>query len=243
MPIHLSIGERWRIVSMKYDQEMSCCRIARAINCSVRTVYNILELFDETNDVVERHGRGGGNSLSDTEIFILRQLLYRYPYETSNQINNRFYQRTGTFTTPRTIRSYRTRLGFRPVHARTQPLLSQNHADNRLVFCQRHINDDWHRAIFTDEKIFVVDMSGVVCYIPYGRQRPTMFHSQVQFKATVFGAVWYKNKSNLVFIRGRTNTHTFVEYLQEAFHSCRRSIRNYSFVHDRPTWAHTTTSH
>jgi transposase len=186
---HLSIGDRWRVVSMRQDQGISSCHIARVINCSVQTVYNILELFYETNDVVERQGRGGGNSLTDGEIFILRQILYRYPYETSNQINHRFYRRTGTFVTPRTIRNYRTRLGFRPVHARIQPLLNQNHADNRLAFCQRHINDDWHDVIFSDEKIFEVDTSGIVCYIPYGRRRPTTFRSQVQFKVTVLDAV------------------------------------------------------
>ncbi len=103
---HLSIGDRWRVVLMRQDQGISSCHIARVINCSVQTVYNILELFYETNDVVERQGRGGGNSLTDGEIFILRQILYRYPYETSNQINHRFYRRTGTFVTPRTIRNY-----------------------------------------------------------------------------------------------------------------------------------------
>jgi transposase len=240
---HLSIGDRWRVVSMRQDQGISSSHIARLINCSVQTVYNILELFYETNDVIERQGRGGGNSLIDTEIFILRQILYRYPYETSNQISNRFYQRTGTSVTSRTIRNYRTRLGFRSVHARIQPLLNQNHADNRLAFCRRYVNYDWNDVIFSDEKLFQVDTTGIVYYIPYGRRRPTTFRSQVKFKVTVFGAVWYNNKSNLVFIRGRTNTHTFVEYLDEALHSRRRWIRNYYFIHDRPTWAHTTTSH
>jgi transposase len=151
---HLSIGDRWRVVSMRQDQGISSSHIARLINCSVQTVYNILELFYETNDVIERQGRGGGNSLIDTEIFILRQILYRYPYETSNQISNRFYQRTGTSVTSRTIRNYRTRLGFRSVHARIQPLLNQNHADNRLAFCLRYVNYDWNDVIFSYEKLF-----------------------------------------------------------------------------------------
>lgn len=69
---HLSIGDRWRVVSMRQDQRISSSHIARIINCSVQTVYNILELFYETNDVVERQGCGGANSLTDGEIFILR---------------------------------------------------------------------------------------------------------------------------------------------------------------------------
>jgi hypothetical protein len=61
---HLSIGERWRIVSLSLDQRMSRTRIASTINCSIRTVGNILQLFHETNDVIEREGRGR-SSLSE----------------------------------------------------------------------------------------------------------------------------------------------------------------------------------
>ncbi|WP_158627721.1 helix-turn-helix domain-containing protein [Corallococcus sp. AB038B] len=38
---------------MKLDQGMSASRIANLINCSTQTVYNILDLFRETNDVME----------------------------------------------------------------------------------------------------------------------------------------------------------------------------------------------
>jgi hypothetical protein len=59
----------------------------------------------------------------------------------------------------------------------------------------------------------------------------------------VFGAGWYNNRSNLIFIWGRTNTSTFVEYLEHGFHSRQRLIRNHYFIHDRPTWAYTDTAH
>ena len=64
----------------------------------------------------------------------------------------------------------------------------------------------------------------------------------MQYKVAVFDAVWYNSQSNLVFIRDRTNTSTFVEYLQSAFNTHFRSIWQYHFIHDRPTWAHTTES-
>lgn len=40
-------------------------RIARFVGCTVRTVYCILELFEETNDVIERNGRGRNMVLND----------------------------------------------------------------------------------------------------------------------------------------------------------------------------------
>lgn len=243
MTRHLSVGVRWRVISMKIDQGMSVSDIASIIDCSTRTVYNILDLFRATNDVVERRGRGGGNALTADERKILRQLFYRYPHETSARINSRFYRRTGLSITSRTIRNYRRILGFHPVHARTQPLINANHAQQRLLFSERHVDDDWSRVIFADEKAFEVDVSGNVYWIPYGRPRPTSFVSQIQFRVAVFGAVWYNSKSKLVFIRNRTNTATFVEYLHDALYSRRRSIKNYCFVHDRPRWAHTSSAH
>lgn len=243
MNTHLTIGERWRVISLRVGQGLGFREIARRVNCTHQTVHNILQLFDETNDVVERAGRGSSNSLIDDEIHTLRRLFYRYPNETSSELNNRFYGQTRRFVTSRTIRNYRRRLGFHPVHARIQPLLNPRHADDRLAFCQQHIHDDWSKVIFADEKIFEVDTSGIVYWIPYGRRRPTTFRSQTRYQVAVFGAVWYKSKSNLVFIQGRTNISTFVEYLKDGLRSHRRAIRNYYFIHDRPTWAHTVTAH
>ena len=240
---HLTIRDRWRIISLRFDQNISPRAISRIVCCSFQTVYNILHLFNETNDVIEREGRGGRNALTTDEVCVLRRLFYRYPNETARQINSRFFRRTGRSVTYRTIRCYRVQLGFRAVHARIQPLMNQQHANNRLLFCLGHIDDDWRRVIFADEKIFEVDSSGVVYWIPYGRPRPTTFRSQVKYRIPVFGAIWYNNRSNLVFIRGRTNTLTFVEYLESALRSRRRLIRNYYFIHDRPTWAHTDTEH
>jgi transposase len=189
MCAHLSVGERWRVVSIKLDQGMIPSHIASIINCSTQTVYNILNLFRETNDVIERRGRGGTNSLTADERNVLRQLFYRYPHETSARINSRFYLRTGFSISSRTIRNYRWLFGFHPVHARTQPLINEGHAQQRLLFSERHIDHDWSRVIFSDEKIFGVDVSGIVYWITYSRSRPTSFTSQIKFLVPVFGAV------------------------------------------------------
>jgi hypothetical protein len=152
-------------------------QIASVIDCSIQTVYNLLQLFYETNDVIEREGRGRLPWNSD-DIHVLRQLFYRYPTETSASINNRFFRRTNRRITCRTIRNYRRSLGFRPVHAREQPLLSQRYAQQRLFFCRQYVQNDYRNIIFSDEKMFEVDRSGVVHWIPYNRPRPTSFRSR-----------------------------------------------------------------
>lgn len=82
MRVYLSAGELWRAISMRLDQCMTKSRIANIINCSTQTISNILNLFTETNDVLERTERGGSNSLTIEKRHVLRQLFYRYPNET-----------------------------------------------------------------------------------------------------------------------------------------------------------------
>ncbi|CAF2995233.1 unnamed protein product, partial [Rotaria sp. Silwood2] len=243
MSSHLSVGDRWRIVSLKFDQGLNVHEIARIVNCSVRTVYYILSLYQDTNDIIERSGRGRHNMLNDYEMHTLRQMLYRYSNETSTSIANRFFQRTDLYVSPPTIRRYRLSFGFRPVHARIQPLINATHAQQRLHFCLSHATDRWYNVIFSDEKAFEIDVTGLVYYIPHNRPRPVHFQSQVQYRAAVFGAVWYQGRSNLVFIRNRTNTTTYVQYLEDALNSHLRRLTEYYFIHDRPTWAHTAQAH
>ncbi|CAF5076180.1 unnamed protein product, partial [Rotaria sp. Silwood1] len=196
--------------------------VARRIPCSIQTVYNILQLFQETNDVIERNGRGRLRILNNDQVNTLRQLLYQYPTDTSSSIADRLLRRTGLGINPRTIQNYRSSLGFRPVHARTA---------------------HWDNVIFSDEKTFEVDISGVVYWIPATLSRPTHFQNQIQFRVVIFEAIWFDGRSNLVFIHGRTNTRTYVGYLQAAFRSYLRQLSGYYFIHDRPTWAHTVLAH
>lgn len=186
---------------------------------------------------------GNGNSLTIEERNILRNFFYKHPTDASSRIQHRFFQAVGRSVTSWTVKNYRRCFGFHPVHARTQPLLKRDHAQQRLTFSVNHVNYDWSRVIFSNEIFFEVDSSGIVHWIPYGRTQLTSFTSQVKYRIAVFGAVWYNRKSDLIFIRDATNTERFVNYLKDALHSHRRSIKNYYFIHDHLKWAHTTLSH
>jgi transposase len=243
MSRHLSIGDRWRIISLYFDQGRSARQIAGVIPCSGQTVCNILQLYEETNNIEQRSGRGRHRMFNNDEIHALRQILYRYPNDTAGSIADRFYRRTGLHANPRTIRNYRRSLGFRPVHARNQPLINATHAQQRLRFCLSRATTQWNDIIFTDEKAFEVDVSGLVYWIPYARRRPTHLQSQVRYRVAVFGGVWYAGRSKLVIIRGRTNTSTYVDHLRAALNSNLRRLRRFYLVHDRPAWAHTALAH
>ena len=70
-------------------QNMSPIRMIAIVNCSIRTVHNLLRLFHETNDVIEREGHGcGRTSLKNDDTQMLRRLSYRYPTETAAGTNS-----------------------------------------------------------------------------------------------------------------------------------------------------------
>lgn len=60
------------------DQGMSASDIASVNNCSTQMVQNILALFSEVNDGIERRGCGRSNSLSPDGYGVLRHLFYRH---------------------------------------------------------------------------------------------------------------------------------------------------------------------
>jgi hypothetical protein len=70
---HLSVGDRWRIISLRFDQKTSFNRIASIVNCSLATVHNVIRLFRETDDVIEREGRG--RALLDEMAFVNKGLI------------------------------------------------------------------------------------------------------------------------------------------------------------------------
>ena len=56
--VRLTIGTRWRIVALRIDAGWSLRRIAQHFNVSLGGVRCILQIFEETEDVVDRPRSG-----------------------------------------------------------------------------------------------------------------------------------------------------------------------------------------
>ncbi|CAF4946311.1 unnamed protein product, partial [Rotaria socialis] len=50
---HLSVGERWRTILLYHDEDISPYAIAVNIDCTVKTLHNIVPLYHATGDVLE----------------------------------------------------------------------------------------------------------------------------------------------------------------------------------------------
>lgn len=143
----------------------------------------------------------------------------------------------------RSIRRIRRQENYHPVHSKIHWTNNLTQAARRFQFASTHLSDDWHNVIFTDEKKFAIDQSGRVFWIPIGSARPKTFISQVKFHINVFGAIWYNGRSDLVLIRGRTNSSTYLEHVETVLNSYLRKVRDYFLIHDRTTWSHTNIVH
>ncbi|CAF3970265.1 unnamed protein product [Rotaria sp. Silwood1] len=224
MPAHLSIEQRWRMIGLHFDCHLSSREIARKLQCSTTTVTQIINLFKETKNVLERQGRGRPAIIQGAVRRQFRQILSRYPTSTSRSISTRLQSRTGKVVSARTIRRVRRKENYHPVHPKVQWTINEAQAISRFRYASAHETDTWQNVLFTDEKKFVIDQSGTVFWIPIGARCPKAYVNQVKFYVNVFGGVWYYGKSNLVFIHGSSNSTTYLQHIQLAINDYLKDI-------------------
>ncbi|CAF1519695.1 unnamed protein product [Rotaria sordida] len=216
MPNHLSIEQRWRIIVLHFDNNLPLREIAR---------------------------RGRRVIIRGPVRRQFRQILSRYPTATSSSISTRLQSRTGIIVSACTIRRVRRRENYHPVHARTHWEINEIQAARRYQYAITHEADNWQHVIFTDEKQFFIDEAGTVFWIPIGARRPKTFANQIKYHVNVFGAIWYHGKSRLVFIKGSSNSTTYLHHVQLAIGNYLQVLRRYALIHDRTTWSHTDLVH
>lgn len=83
MARHLSIGQRWRIITLRFDMKLSIPEIARRLKRSFSTVHRIINLFLDTDNVLEREGRGPKPLVQGFVRRQFREIMRRYPSGTS----------------------------------------------------------------------------------------------------------------------------------------------------------------
>ncbi len=193
--------------------------------------------------MIARQGRGRHPIIWGPIRRQFRQILSRYPTNTSSSISTRLQSRTGQTVSASTVRRVRRQENYHPVHAQIHWEINETQAARRYQYAIAHETDNWQNVVFSDEKKFIIDESGTVFWIPVGARRPTTFISQVKYHVVVFGAVWFNGKSRLVFLEGASNSTTYLQHVQLAIGDRLRTLRGYSYIHDRTTWSHTNMVH
>ena len=117
---HLSIEQRWRVITLHRDCNLSLRKIAQLLNCLFSSIRHIINLFYETNNVLEREGRGRPATIHGSVRRAFRQILSRYPTSTSSTIATRLKSRTGVQISSGTVRRVRGEENYHPVLPKVQ---------------------------------------------------------------------------------------------------------------------------
>ncbi|CAF1482900.1 unnamed protein product [Rotaria sordida] len=118
IPAHLSIRQRWKTITLRFDNNLPLRQIASTLQCSCRTVKEIIDLFEETDDFLERQCRGRHAVIHGPVRKQFRQIMSRYPTSTSSSISTRLQSRTGQIVCVRTNRRVRKEGNYYPVRSR-----------------------------------------------------------------------------------------------------------------------------
>jgi transposase len=231
MPPHLSISDRWHIITL-LEQGVSARQVARDYSCTHTTVNNLIRLYNETGNVVERSGRGSSGTIPNAAREILFQLMLRYRRYTAAQLASLVYQRTNVSISERTIRRYRRSLGYHAVQDQRVPMLTSLQVIARYNFCVEQKDNNWHTTIFCDESLFRVDERGGVYWLLPGEDRPTQPVSQTWMQIQAWGAISYTGRSRLYLFRHTINAAQYIRILRSYFLPYYHSHRNHTMLHD-----------
>jgi transposase len=214
----LSIEDRYAIVALARYTNYNHNIIAEKIGCHRTTVDYTLRQYREHRSVenMPRSGRPPLVDITDINNNPITKLIREHRKSTSNSLQYMLEQEYNLNVSARTIRRLREQLGFRPVHYRRRPLLTEEQKKVRLQYALDHLDDDWMDIIFTDESWFEVgDHESLIYKHPHSPSivKPTPKH---KFKVMIWGGIWWDGRSKLHFVEGTIDA----EYYQQILNEC-----------------------
>jgi transposase len=117
--LHLTLRDRVRIISDRFDYHLSLRTIARRRKCALSTVHLVCKQYHGHVDWEERRRHGCTRKLNRQQLNHLFNIIRSQPNITSNELSRHFLRHDNIRIDPRTIRRYR-RLLF---HSATELLV------------------------------------------------------------------------------------------------------------------------
>jgi transposase len=192
MPTHLSDAERWKIVYLCNDLHLSLRQIAKTMKCSHKAVEDTIHRYRETGSIRERQHPGRPSSMNEQSLKRLDRIISKHTSYTSSALAREMHDKTGIRISPRTIRRVRrTTLARHPVHEQIVKSLKPGEITRRLSFANKHVNDNFHHILFSDEKLFVLSNTGTVHWIKKGEPIPTREIDDFKASILIWGCIWW----------------------------------------------------
>ena len=115
--------------------------------------------------------------------------------------------------TSRSIRNYLHKSGFNFTVLKSIPFLTPQHKENRATWCEQHMRTRLNRWIFSDESRFKLYYGKIG---RWSKERPKNSRPKFPQSLMISGAITFKEKSPLIFIKGTIDSLKYPEILPEA---------------------------
>ena len=237
MAVELTVGERWEIIT-NFQRLRNIAGTARVVGRPRQTVQHIVQLWQQTGDVIPRHRSGRPSLIRADVVERVANIIRNNRTASSSSLADALLQEGGPRISPRTMRRVRRQLGFHPVHEQARPCLTDVDMIARLAYAHAHRLDSWRYTMFADETVFTINNEGRVCWIQRGETRPTVNVTLHPIQVHVWGAVWYSGQSTLWIGEGSINAVVYTNILEAHLLPTRPQSRRYALLHDNAR-AHT----
>ena len=94
---------RWRIVWRRIGMEQSFREIARSLNVSVGTAFNVFKIFKDTGDVEPKHREYPGFIVTERVAATILAIVFENPILYLNEITQKIYEYTNERISPSTV--------------------------------------------------------------------------------------------------------------------------------------------
>jgi transposase len=211
----------WGIVISRFVWNYSRPEVAKAFSCSETYITKVMNKFEEDGGYIDHRQFNRAEHLkTKPEVKkVVMKTLKKKPNSSSPQIQEAIIKK-GYDVCDRTVRNLRKELGYVPAKCSLLPNLSEENLESRLQYCERHYDDKFSNAIFTDESNFQLAANNqVLWYRKYEDQRPHLTKPKNNKKIMIWGGISRKGQTPLHIYRldedEKVNAEKYVDCLDD----------------------------
>lgn len=237
--LNLSDAQKGRIISLRFDQNLTNNQISQLTGTSVKTVIKWIKHYERFGNVKRKFSTGRNRITTLAQDIELTEYLRRNPFSTAIRaaaLNNIPYR-----TAKRRIKEQ----GLNNYIAAHETHLTQQHKNDRVTFCREMLNvvgeNSFDSIIFSDEKTFCSDRQNkVFVYRPKNHRYDDEYISRTRLSGRISAGYWgwisAAGPGEIVPTGAHFNSESYLEILDEiAIPSIELqfgSIQNIIFMHD-----------
>lgn len=193
----------------------NCSEISRECGVHKRTVNRYLKKYLQQTPV-EKIGRIGRPTKVTPGLKKSISMIVRHqPTITSKEISHHIAEKKGVILSPVTARRVLDGLQYRSVKPRNVAMLTQKQKIARIEWCQKNLNRDWSKVVFSDESFIQLQANTVKYWTKKGQvyQKP---RAKDRKKIMFWAAFCIKMKSKIEFIDGIMTGQVYMGILDSA---------------------------